>query len=1127
MKRALWALCALLSVPAYAIDINYCQDSGGPNPANCSNQTWIDACNSPAPDPDPCTVPRPGYPNGGYVEEAQEQWQLTHDAPLVDHVFDPQKDDFKESMPRTPRPALTLKNTTGVTGWANQELVAQWKAAQNNSVSPLDYQRVGIFELLNGISSCEDYVYYSFRDVERWLDGINACKDDARCKVNVSLNGYTAKGAGTPPGIARRRPQNLDGNYIYDPTDPKNHMTELVAHHDIDQTEVDPFDDHWQLTDVPKNAFHAGTEYLFPPGFLLLMQQAGVPDPQGLVNILARGDKLYEAGGGVPVSNGAYYKDVFGKLHQGFYDEWDYHHYMNAHTQLPGKTTTPGQWSEYKKRNDAVQAGWAQLADDMKCLWYSGPVAIGPAACQSSTLPSAMGKVRPGDEQIYEQDPFQTWSVMSQVAQIQMAQPPSLFGQIGFGSNLQPAQYTMQQLNDQNITFGSQNIPSGAHAPGLLSTNAITTSTLFGALNLSPSMVANLSAVQIEAIAANEVTLSNILAGQQGLSLLGSGGHVGLLNQLPGVNGLGNLSAPTLGLGGAGLAPTSPTGGAVPFSNTIGGGTGDSIGNCGLACEPPAEFTASDLPPFGLSWFVDRTWQINPPRWTTDAFGAPILNCATSRPRVSGAVNGVDFVGDVSVDSVISLLTVDQDFHTERMWPSLCQLTNLILTEWNRLEAGRPSCLDMGSVACDWKPQDFIDRFVTENVSYAAPAKEIEYTYCKRWTGGGLIMDTAKYPNGIPPAANGCPKVPSVYISGVPSASRQSLTAMREFLDKRRDNFECVLKTVPVKGKDNFGKVKTDGNSLGNDQFGGGYSYTLAWHSCAFRKGYTYIPGSCDFQTPVPTNDPDFGKICRLGGTMNAGFSAFAKMFGQKIDIIDADVIVKANENDDHKGVGWADLTVAGFTVFNAGDKDNPIDLTGSAAPDDLNKMDTEKPQFVEAPFQVGWITVTVKAGILFDYGAKLTLTSVVAQAGDCHVNEPTGWEANATFQPQADLGAWVTVDATLAGMFGVGFELDLVLVGLGLPLTADVKFTKNPDDNLAAIKFDAELDLTLTTLKGELDFYIIAFFAKVASFTIVSWDGFVSKFPIFRTRPVYIDLGPLTPGSIHSPEQTDGSEDI
>jgi hypothetical protein len=55
--------------------------------------------------------------------------------------------------------------------------------------------------------------------------------------------------------------------------------------------------------------------------------------------------------------------------------------------------------------------------------------------------------------------------------------------------------------------------------------------------------------------------------------------------------------------------------------------------------------------------------------------------------------------------------------------------------------------------------------------------------------------------------------------------------------------------------------------------------------------------------------------------------------------------------------------------------------------------------------------------------------------------------------------------------------------------------------------------------------FDLIAFWIKVASIKIIGWDGFVQKFPIFRTKPVSLDLLTLPPGSVHPPGFTDASE--
>ncbi len=544
--------------------------------------------------------------------------------------------------------------------------------------------------------------------------------DQARCMVNTSLNGYTTTGSGTPPAIFRRRPQNADGNYIYDPTDPDNHITELINKGAMDQIEADPFSDTWQLSNLPKNAFYAGTEWLITTNIFNSMIAQGI-DAQDMVNEMNRGDGLYEAGKGVPTSNGGYYLDAQQKLHQGFYDEWDFHNYMNQGTQA----TTAGQSREFRRRNDQLVQAVGQLADAMKCL-YSNALDIPPGGCAGSNIPNALGKVNPGDEQEYEHDPLQMNSILSAIMPSQLALPPSLFGQVGFGASLQPAQYTLAQLASLNLVSGAQNIPESAHAPGLLSADAQTNSILLGALDLPPGLVAHAPAVEIEDLAATQARLADIASAQQVMQI-NNLGNIGL--------GLGLLDELGVLLDGNARANAS-THKAVPGPNL-------------------ADYVQTYTPNPGTiqnptSFLVEMAWNVNPPRWGTDTnTGLPVLDCSTTRVREGGGTTNLNDYGDVPESAgVISTLVVDGTYHTDQMWPALCQVTNLLLQEWERAQVGNPSCLDKNSVSCDWVPQDFVDRFVTQNVGYASAAKEIEYSYCKRWTGGGQIDSTVKDTKG-------------------------------------------------------------------------------------------------------------------------------------------------------------------------------------------------------------------------------------------------------------------------------------------------------------------------------------------------------------------------------------------
>jgi hypothetical protein len=500
-----------------------------------------------------------------------------------------------------------------------------------------------------------------------------------------------------------------------------------------------------------------------------------------------------------------------------------------------------------------------------------------------------------------------------------------------------------------------------------------------------------------------------------------------------------------------GLAASSPRVAAT--------GTGTSLGNGGVITIPQPPVLISDWTPtvdpaaqtvFGtLPWFLNLMWQSNPPAVDNTSV-YPKLLCNSRR---------------LNTDS----------YQSSKIWMDSCKLTNMLLEEWARLQEGKPSCFDRNSYACDWLPQDFVDRFVTKNIGYMAAAKEAEYRWCKRWTAGGQLTSSDSR-------------------IGVPGGNRITLNNIRSYLTSRQNAFEAKLKKVPVKGNDDFGTLRTDSQHIGDDTFGGGYSYSLGWHAKVLQRNAQ-------------------GEICRMGGNASAAFSADATLFGvDGISIIDAKAAVSSNEDNSGHTYGEARLYVVGYQIIN-GDPENPgqpIDLTAGWS---KVVIDGGKPEILTVPFQAGPVTVTITAGIAYNYGVVAMFNAAPPAAG-CDPKASI-FNVSATFTPFADLGVWADADASIAGIVGVGLEVELTLVGLNLPLSASVKL--GTSGQVVTIRFDASLDLVLTTLKGEIDFYIKALFMKVASFTIVSWDGFRHTIPIFRTHET-LELFPLTPGSITPP---------
>ena len=261
-------------------------------------------------------------------------------------------------------------------------------------------------------------------------------------------------------------------------------------------------------------------------------------------------------------------------------------------------------------------------------------------------------------------------------------------------------------------------------------------------------------------------------------------------------------------------------------------------------------------------------------------------------------------------------------------------------------------------------------------------------------------------------------------------------------------------------------------------------------------------------------------QICRMGGSALADFKAHATLFAEHFSIVDARAMVSANEDDDGMAYAQAHLYVVGIEFFDTGAE--PLTLTGDVMPPELAEalttMGGEKIQLLKLPFQAGPVTITVSAGISYNYSSVVSLVAKSAEKYSCEPGNPL-YQVTANFTPSADLGAWADADASLAGIVGVGLEVELTLIGLSLPLVAEAHVGNDPNNgDVMSIIFNAKLDLVLTTMKGQINLYIQALFMKVASFKLVSWPGYVARFPVFRTPTVALQLSQMPP-SIDAPK--------
>ena len=159
------------------------------------------------------------------------------------------------------------------------------------------------------------------------------------------------------------------------------------------------------------------------------------------------------------------------------------------------------------------------------------------------------------------------------------------------------------------------------------------------------------------------------------------------------------------------------------------------------------------------------------------------------------------------------------------------------------------------------------------------------------------------------------------------------------------------------------------------------------------------------------------------------------------------------------------------------------------------------------------------------DFGVTVKLTAGPPKPTDKCDPEKAIFATQGKVAPYADLGVWAAADASLADIVGVGLEVELTLVGLQLPLVVNANLGFDKFNN-ASIIFDATLNLDIHTIDGEIEFYIEALWMKVATFTIVKWDGFHHKFPIFRTPTVSLPLFQL-PNPVMPPEGSGSSESL
>jgi len=310
-----------------------------------------------------------------------------------------------------------------------------------------------------------------------------------------------------------------------------------------------------------------------------------------------------------------------------------------------------------------------------------------------------------------------------------------------------------------------------------------------------------------------------------------------------------------------------------------------------------------------------------------------------------------------------------------------------------------------------------------------------------------------------------------------------------------------------------FGQDRHNAETWGNDLFGVGYSYDIGWE----------IP--VRWETVSDPNGGTSTAVCDLGVGAHGGFEAFAYAFGSdKFGIISVDLAAGANDYTDpnvpgdptnveldtnlHQAAFNADLTIAGDSLVSE-------NLGGFGTRNVPVAQGSNSWNLFTIPFQITFVTLEISVGVGYSYAVELDATP--SHQDTCHqvLKQDHGpWPKpnpsqpsvglTAALHPQGNLDGIVQAYASLAGLAGVGIQVNLTLLGIGLPLDNTLKLEPNK------LTLASSLNMDFQTLDGSLSVYAEALFFQLFDIEIISWSGMHDKIPLLNTD-THVDIGALS----------------
>jgi hypothetical protein len=444
-----------------------------------------------------------------------------------------------------------------------------------------------------------------------------------------------------------------------------------------------------------------------------------------------------------------------------------------------------------------------------------------------------------------------------------------------------------------------------------------------------------------------------------------------------------------------------------------------------------------------------------------------------------------------------------------------CEYVNAVLDEWARRDsyqalagadtAAGPSGCFSGDPACDWSPQDLmagLDDLLENQIQNVQSAqREADYKAAKGWwkkiSNPSDPACVARDPHTHQPV-----NPPMNFCQGALTSENNFLTAIRSVVTSAF----AAIRQVPVlnqgsgtgaNGSASFGERRQNGENFGNDTFGVGYDYTLAWDLPMQWKG---------------------GNVCDFGAGASGSFEAYAYAFGSdKFDIIKADFLAGVHDamtdtQTPDEGRLNGELVLAGDSLFSLEPPSGVAPVNRPLATFPL-AQGSNSTIIVVLPFQISFVTLTIQVGVGYSYAVNATVSPT--HVDGCTNGGKPSLGLQGTIDPNGDLNAIIDADVGIGppGLADVGIEVDLTLLGVGLPVTAGVNMEVQ-QGNLLTLGINEGLNMDFHTLDGSLSVFADLLFIRLFDITILSWAGLHHTIPLFNaTQNVLLtDLTTLGP---------------